>query len=159
MRKCLGLVMATFSLLSSVRKPRLPCRVEDKLLLTQLNMMMSFSRPWKASTVFTSIVFGNSQPCCLHKGPSLFFKFRTYDLYGEMTPTYPDMFLRYPDFEELYAMNSISYFVSSDSSKLHFDLSSILSFESFMSKKIILLPNMFSISCKEEESFLRTTES
>jgi len=53
-KKCFARVIATFILLSSTRKPRLPFKLAELLLLTQLIMMMSFSLPWKASTVLTS---------------------------------------------------------------------------------------------------------
>ena len=55
-RKNFGRVIATFRRLSSSKNPSDLSIWFSKLLLTALKTMMSFSLPWKASTVFTSRV-------------------------------------------------------------------------------------------------------
>ena len=158
-KKCLGRVMATLSLLTSARKPILPCRFCEKLLLTQLNMMISFSRPWKASTVLTSTVSRWSQPWLRQSGPILFLSWRTWDLYGDMTPICPAIDRRVPELVLTQAMNSISYFVNKASSKLRLDLLSLDSLASFKSKNIIRAPRTFWRFWWEWLSFLLMIDS
>lgn len=71
--------MATLSLRMSATNPMLALFVRHVL-----KMMMSFSRPWKASTVFTSII------CAFSRGNSLAISSRISLLcraYGVITAT------------------------------------------------------------------------